>query len=218
MARKHLVLSILSLFLLLSLSYGCSADMTPSDPSIVWADDFEDGDTEGWDEYSSGKYFFVNEGVLFSVLTTSPYKRGDIGHESKVSVGTWSFDIFYPEEEIKYDICLSCDQDFKFGFGFYTVTMKNTIVALRNVSHGIVSPGEAANLGRSLTGWNHFDVTRDNSGYSKLYLNGELILEHKDELAFSPHWFYLGIKETGPALDNLVVRKQVIDIQPTETE
>ena len=69
MARKHLVLSVLSLFLLLSLFYGCSAYKTPTpDPSIVWADDFEDGDTEGWDEYSSGKYFFVNEGVLFQCL------------------------------------------------------------------------------------------------------------------------------------------------------
>jgi hypothetical protein len=68
-------------------------------------------------------------------------------------------------------------------------------------------------LGKQLSGWNHFDVTRDELGNSNVYINGELILEYKDELNITPQWFYLDTGIIGPFFDNLVVRDQVIDIQ-----
>ena len=214
MTRKHLVLSILLMALLMFLFSACSsftADMTPTpDLSIVWVDDFEDGNTEGWEVYGNVTDF-VNEGVL----TTGPNVQGVIYHESNVSVGTWSFDLFYPEDvNPDYEIGLMVDQDANFGLNVMSWTSDDTFFEFKSTSNGIESLGEKANLNRILTGWNHFDITRDDSGNSKLYLNGELIQEYKDELTFSPQWFIVGTLASGPIYDNLVVRNQVIAIQP----
>jgi hypothetical protein len=52
MSRKYIFLTIVVMVFLLSLLVGCSstpAETTPTpDTSIVWSDDCEDGDTEGW--------------------------------------------------------------------------------------------------------------------------------------------------------------------------
>jgi hypothetical protein len=228
MTHKCPLLLISVISVLVILLYGCSPIITATpDPSIAWADDFEDGDIEDWVEPTPGRYFFVHEGVLRAVLTTNIYRSGTLGfyrtgilgHESKVSEGTWSFDLFFSDDkDANYFLVLSCDEDYKFGFGVSTMSMDNTSVSIRALSHGIWSPGEVANLGRRLTGWHHFDVTRDALGNSRLYLNRELVVEHKDDLSISPHWFILDVKETGPAFDNLVVRNRVIDFQPIEME
>jgi len=212
MARKHLVLTILLLVISLSFNSGCgsgSANVTPTpDPSIVWADDFEDGDYEGWEEDDPGWY--VKEGVL----TSGPDSANPIIHESNVAAGTWSFDLNFDNASY-YSICLSCDQDFRNGFGINTVTMDNTLVALNTITDGTFrSPAAEADLGKKLTGWNHFDITRDASGNSKIYLDGELVLEYKDDVTISPQLFFLDVEDLGLAFDNLVVRDQVIAIQP----
>jgi hypothetical protein len=172
MARKHLVLTLLLLVLSLSFNSGCgsgSANVTPTpDPSIVWADDFEDGDYEGWEEDDPGWY--VKEGVL----TSGPDSANPIIHESNVA-----------------------------------------LVALNTITDGTFrSPAAEADLGKKLTGWNHFDITRDASGNSKIYLDGELVLEYKDDVTISPQLFFLDVEDLGLAFDNLVVRDQVIAIQP----
>jgi hypothetical protein len=183
--------------------------LTP-DISIVWSDDFNDGDADGWEGNHLGEHFFVVDGVL----ATGPDGSGDISHVSEVSSGTWSFDLFYSEgKETYYEFCLSCDQDYNFGFGFNSLTMGNTIISFLIVQDGRKSLVDAGNPVRKITGWNHFDITRDEFGNSNVYLNGELILEYKDEITISPHWFYFNVQETGPALDNLVVRDQVINLQ-----
>ena len=67
-----------------------------------------------------------------------------------------------------------------------------------------------------LDGWNHYDVTRDELGNSNIFLNGELVLQYNDELSISPQSFYFGTNVIGPVFDNVVVRNQVIDIQPAK--
>ena len=75
MARKHLFLTILSIVLLTILLLGCGSTPTP-DPSIVWSDDFEDGDTEGWEEVEGEvrDEYSVDEGILsFGYITGWQY-------------------------------------------------------------------------------------------------------------------------------------------------
>ena len=50
--RRAFLLPGFLLILLLSLLTSCNpTEMTPTqDSSIVWSDDFEDGDTEGWED------------------------------------------------------------------------------------------------------------------------------------------------------------------------
>ena len=217
MTRKNFVLAILAMALFMFVLVGCSSvpiDTTPTpDLSIVWTDDFDDGDMEGWgQDLNPGIFFFVEEGVLNS----GPGRAGDIYHKSKVSTGTWSFDLFFPPDEnsgMPYiEFCLSCGQDFDSGFGLSVLSMENVVVTIVRVKRGSPIYEDQVKLDGDLSGWNHFDVTRNAEGKSKVYLNGELILEYEDELTITSDVFYLNTQIIGPFFDNLVVRNQVIDI------
>lgn len=214
MTRKYFVVYLLLLALGLFLFSACSpaaADMIPTptpDTSIVWEDDFEDGIIDGWEEDTLRTYF-VNQGVL----TSGPKYPDPLFHESSVSVGTWSFDLNFDSGSY-YSLCLSCERDFKNGYGIYVVTRDDTSISISTLSDYTLSPVAGTDLGIRLTGWNHFDVTRDDSGCSKIFLNGELVLEYKDNLSISPHFFVFDVEEVGLEFDNLVVRNKVIDIQP----
>ena len=73
MTRKHFMLTTLLITLLITLMSGCGSIPTP-DPSIVWSDDFDDGDTEGWEiEVGMEDKFTVEEGIVsFLTRGTSP--------------------------------------------------------------------------------------------------------------------------------------------------
>jgi len=222
MTRKQIFLTIFSMVLLFFLLCGCSsttADMAPTpDLTIVWSDDFEDGEIEDWgQDLNPGTSFFVEEGVL----TSGPERAGDIYHESKVSSGTWSFDLFItPDTKLmpNIDFCLSCDQDYISGVGFSVMSTERTTVQMLILENGKLTHEDKVREDGRLSGWNHFDITRDDSGNSKIYLNGEIILEYSDELNITPQWFYFATPAIGPILDNLVVRNQVIDIKPLAKE
>lgn len=220
MTRKYFVLFLMLPALVLFSCSACSpaaADMTPTpDTSIVWEDDFEDADTEGW-MVIDGTISF-DEGVLTFALDTNN-TGGIIYHESNVSVGTWSFDLFHLEDGYtNYEIGLSYDQEWGSGFSVILNTTDNSMVMIKISSDGVRKTGESAILGQKLSSWNHFDITRDDSGNMKFYLDGELILENKDELAFSPQFFAILTSKSGPVMDNLVIRNQVVDIPTTEMD
>ena len=220
MTRNPFFLAIFSMIVLIFLLCSCSsntADMTPTpDLTIVWSDDFEDGEIEDWgQDLNPGTFFFVEEGVL----TSGPDRAGDIYHESKVSSGTWSFDLFFtPDTKVlpNFDFCLSCDKDYKSGFGFSVMRTEKTSVVMLILENGKLTRDNSFLKDEKLSGWNHFDITRDEAGNSKIFLNGALILEYSDELDISPQWFYLSTPIIGPFFDNLVVRNEVIEILPSE--
>ena len=95
---------------------------------------------------------------------------------------------------------------------------QRTTVQILLLENGKLTREDKSRVDGRLSGWNHFDITRDDSGNSKIYLNGEIILEYSDALSITPQWFYFSTPEIGPVLDNLVVRNQVIDIKPQEKE
>jgi hypothetical protein len=59
------------------------------DPSIVWVEDFEDGDADGWETWWREGEYIVEKGVL-----TFTGSGGDLAHPSTVLYGTWSFDTY----------------------------------------------------------------------------------------------------------------------------
>lgn len=188
---------------------------SPNDPSIVWADSFGDGELDGWYMDKSEMNFYIIDGKLMA----GPDKGGEISHESLVSSGTWSFDLFFPDDlpyrYKDYRICYICDENISSGIGFQTFSIvDDTQLTLNNISDGLVSRGEYVNIGRRLAGWEHFDITRDEMGKSRIYLNGDLIIQFQDEETISSKWFILQSPAVGPSLDNIVVRNQVIDIKP----
>lgn len=102
-------------------------------------------------------------------------------------------------------------------FGIEIYNLPNTLVEFWVWDKGIdISPPIFYNAGEKLIGWNHFDITLDADGNSIAYLNGEPIVEYTLEAPFESKYFYFFTPSSGPALDNVVVRNQVIDIQPPE--
>ena len=96
MERKYLLLTKIATTLLISLLAACNStptEMAPTpDNSIAWSDDFEDGDTEGWEvEDELGDVFAVEEGIV------SFFDYGYVAHPSSISNGTWSADVFIPD-------------------------------------------------------------------------------------------------------------------------
>jgi len=176
--------------------------------SIVWADDFEDGDFADWEVEGS---VYVNEGAL----VVGPDSAGIITHRSEVAHGTWSYDVLISDQMLAQNRIVFCDEEIVYGLGVEIQTKQNTVISFRKIESGSPSNEEAFEAEGQITGWNHIDFTRDLEGNSTVYLNGEPILEYKDEISFTPSWFYF----TGPigsALDNVIVRDQVIEIQAQE--
>ena len=208
MARKQFFLTTFVVVSLMILLFGCGATST-SDPSIVWSDDFEDGDTQGW-EHDPAMNISVNKGALATGLDIG----GTTNHESRTSSGTWSFDLFFPEGKLTvYDICMSCDDAFVSGCGIRVRNGFKSQISGQVLDNRILQTNiNQVTLDNPLTGWNHFDYTRDDAGNSRIFINGEFILEYQDALTFSPRWFSIIASQAGPGLDNLVVRNQVLDI------
>ena len=67
--------------------------------------------------------------------------------------------------------------------------------------------------GERLTGWQHFDISRDENGNVKVYFNREFVYEFNEDFPHESEYFAIWFCCEGPALDNVVVRNQVIDIQ-----
>jgi hypothetical protein len=214
MTRKLIFLTIIAMVVLMSLLVGCSstpAETTPTpDTSIVWSDDFEDGDTEGWERWGSSKDedFSVSEGIL-----SFGSNGGIIRHPSTVTIGTWSFDVFLKEEfgGTPYEIDIMAGQNVG---GYQTVeisNMPNTFVFFYGGEEPVF-----IDFGERLAGQYHFDVTRGEDLVTKVYMDGEFLIENYDDSTTDSEYFRLWANCEGPAFDNFVVRNQVIDIQPAE--
>jgi len=193
------------------------AEPTPTpELAVVWSDDFEDGNADGW-EWSYGTAdFSVREGAL----NFGPGEGGDIKHKSETTIGTWSFDAYMPEQtgwSLYIGMCAN-ERSNRF-FGLQIKRGTDTFVKLafeEYLGDEKITFDGPWHAGEVLTGWHHFDVTRDNSNKTRVYLNVEQILESDIGEFFTTSFFVLGAPPQGPAFDNVVVWNQVIDIQPGE--
>jgi hypothetical protein len=213
MTRRQYSLITISVTLLTFLLIGCSStpETIPPTPdmSIVWSDDFDDGDTDGWEPgWRRGEYF-VENGVL-SFAT-----RADLAHPSTVLHGTWSFDVHIGDDS-------GTTHEVRFTEGIYNYQMleikhsPNTQIWVSTQQ----DPGDPissyVDLGEKLAGWHHFDITKAESGLIEVYQDGEFVVGHSDGKPFDAVSVVFYHCCEGPALDNLVVRNQAIDIQPSE--
>lgn len=199
MGVKFIIL-ILGPFLLL----GCGT----KDESIVWSDNFNDGDLEGWEPWWQKGLYSAENGVL-SIKT-----GGDLYHESTVLTGTWSFDLYLDKN-------LGTTHEFRFieiGNAFQNLEIKQDETTQIWITTQVdpVPFSSHADLGEKLSGWHHFDITRNESGLIQVYLNGEFIVEHFDDREFDVDKLVIMYCCDGPVLDNLVVRDQVIEISTSE--
>ena len=197
--RKYSV-SFLIILLCISLfmTFPCKAD-------IVWSDNFNDGNYNGW--IMGAGIFSAEDNTLKTVSGDSLYT---LYHLSSVTAGTWSFDVLVGEES---DVYLMYNPEGQ-RQGLIILLYGTHIIPYSDSSF---NPPQTNRLGEyilshSMTGWQHIDVTRDSDGRTCLYNNGTLLIDAMDHSIITSELFeYLSYGEG--AIDNIVVTNTV-DIVP----
>jgi hypothetical protein len=194
------------------MAFPCKAD-------IVWSDDFDDGNYDGW---------FVANGTFSAIDHTLKPVFGDnnysnvmwshwITHLSTVTNGTWSFDIlagtgiviWLTYDSVEYGLVLS-------NF-FYSASSSSDSAGtyLRLIS---VSSQEGNFLGEyifnsGVSSWQHIDVTRNVEGRTCVYLNRTLCIDVVDHVV-RKSWFFMLDAYRDDAIDNIVVSNTTVTELP----
>lgn len=198
MRKYSLVVLIILLCTSLFMTFPCKA-------ATVWSDDFDDGDYEGW-MVTSG-FFSAEDKILRTVPGYSNYV---LYCPSYVTTGTWSFDMLVGPDA-RFDLIYSQQSEGK-RLVLYLSGVNIVLRSFQSLTNPSRSVQLAAyNLPRSMTGWQHFDVTRDSDGRTCVYNNGTLVIDVVDATVMTSE--FIRWISRGGAIDNIVV-SNTIDIEP----
>jgi hypothetical protein len=217
MMRTHFTLTMLAVIVLAILFSGCGSTPTP-DPSIVWSDDFEDGDTEGWEQLVGENEHYISEGAVYFGKS-----GGGILYRNTVKTGTWSFDVFITENQRPNEFWFIVSELGNDQYASFSINIIQQPITKLEINHLV---GDMETLidtvtvrePERLTGWHHVDITRDEGGHVKIFIDREFVCEFNEDFPYDSSGFFYYYCCEGPALDNVVVRDQVIDIQPLKDE
>lgn len=193
------------LALLTFLLAACGSVAYPPEATIVWQDDFSDGNVDGWfgHEFHPTEYF-VEDGTL-------AFGQGDgfVGHESDVLYGTWSFDV-YLSGDFGRTNAIRFTEGFTNDQNMLIENTPNTQVILFNQFDDTDPVEKRIDLGEVVTGWHHFDITKETDGVTRVYMDGDFLMEMLDDRSFVTDKIFLFSSFEGPVFDNVVVRDAVI--------
>ncbi len=169
--------------------------------------------------------------------THQPFSIGYINHS--VTHGTWSFDLFVvdtPSHEILVHLMadeyypaahssLIPGQNLNISFCILIATdailgdIDRPMVVLLRINDGRLSIVDRHYIEpRPWTNcWNHFDVTRDSTGYFNIFLNETLIISTHQPHDF-PGGYFVFAGQTGQAIDNILINDIAILPPPEPTE
>lgn len=171
--------------------------------AVVWSDDFDDGEYDGW-ILDSGAFSAEDK----TLRTVQGYSLYSIYYPSYATTGTWSFDVLVGTET---ELSLMFSQQIE-GQKL-TLTLSGISIELRSYKSLFDSMELAAYmLPRSMTGWQHFNVTRDSNGRTCVYNNGTLVIDVADSIVITSE-FIRYLSRGDSAIDNIVV-SNTIDIEP----
>jgi hypothetical protein len=190
---------------------------TTANATVIWSDDFDDGVLDSWtlfgyENMESPVKIEGNFSASSQMLTVLDDGLNCARHNSTVNVGTWSFDMFVPDDD----------------YGFIRVEFMSNGASLGahgNMSWVAVSAwfygtepefyllyglGSSKALlktiDRPLQGWHHIDVSRTSDGHFYVYFNGTLEADMvSNSVTSSAYLQVLCNNVSGAAIDNLVV-------------
>jgi hypothetical protein len=173
--------------------------------AVVWSDEFEDGNFDGWTvdtgEFAVEGGMLTVTGSLFSVIS----------HESITNEGTWSFDMIDPDTSPlvgQVNFMASANQTLS-GTAFVIGFIGNSLFLAREGSGGGVFLDEWECLEDVTPGCQHIGVTyRDN--HFEVYLNGTHRISY-DALVPDLDYSYFVFGGDSGSLDNIVV-SDTIDV------
>jgi hypothetical protein len=178
--------------------------------SVIWADDFENRDYDGWT---------VNLGSFSAsdnTLRAEGYVLNAISHPSSVVVGTWRIDLEFTDIP-HYSSIYIFVEDIGQGIGNngYWLYITNWRVTLHLETEFVTDPIANYSFPKPINGWQHFDVTRDVTGLIRTYINGTLCMEVIHTQHNTANYFLVQLRD-GDAVDNVEV-SNTIDIEPYPT-
>ncbi len=206
----------------------------PCKSEVVWSEDFDDGDMEGW-TVTQGN-FTVENGYLESIVNEKYledyYQLSCAFTHSTVTVGTWSFDIMfdctgeYPEIAIEF----MTKKQTKWSLGMSPLGEVYGIYAgwgYPGVYEFYTEPRFPGAVkidmfptvqGTKRKVWHHIDITRNDQGQIHFYIDGVLGFERTDDRVTESYYFgvMLDYHWRGKTyIDNIVV-SDTIDVHPSE--
>lgn len=200
-------------FILAILLYISLFSMAPCKAGVIWSDNFDDGNYDGWFVWNVTLSAEDHTLKLISILDNNY----GINHLSTVTNGTWSFDILVGEgiavwltyDAVEYGLVLS-------SF-FYSASSSSdsagTYLRLNSVSSGGANVIGEYIFNSGISSWQHIDVTRNVDGRTCVYLNGTLCIDVVDHVARQSWFFMLSEVRGSAAIDNIVV-SNTVDIEP----
>ncbi len=235
---NHKLLSILILLI-------SGIAILPCKSEVVWSEDFDDGDMAGW-TVTQGNFTTVN-GYLESIVQEKmvlPMGGSDIDllsccfTQSTIAVGTWSYDIYFdctselPEIAVEF-MTLKLTK-WTTGMGTTAENQGKTY----GIYAGYNYPGtyelytapsfpgsqmlKIYSTGPGLTRkeWHHIDVTRNEDGQIRMYVDGKLGIDFVDNQVTESYYFGIMLEYSHKGktyIDNIVV-SDTIDVHPSEDE
>ena len=202
---------------------GSSICIIPVKADIVWSDNFDDGDMDGWTNLMYEWY--VSNGCL-----CSPYsEEGMVYHDSKVANGTWSLEFkcipgsgYSPTGRIIMSEFNLYFVGFVSGLkltGYqFSVTHPSEEVygmTLWRRAEGADAILDHCDLTGNYTGWQKINITRNVDGDMHVYLNTTHILNATDT-TFSNSQILAIRASFGPQRFSEFIVSDTVDIQAPE--
>jgi hypothetical protein len=193
----------------------------PVSADVVWSDDFNDGNYDGWTIYGYNFTFFPPTPAVgsFSAADYTLKATGPVynyaAHPSSVAYGTWSFSVHVAHTPMDYLIIFFLVSDFSqflSGITGYSmiVYMDGTFELKRHDGMPPVATIASYDAPGELSGLQDIRVTRSDSGQFRVSINGTVQIEEEDSTYTTADDFCFAA-ESGPAIDNVVV-SDTIDV------
>ncbi|UCE09288.1 MAG: hypothetical protein JSW61_09945 [Candidatus Thorarchaeota archaeon] len=199
----------------------------PVSADVVWSDNFNDGDYDGWTIYG---YNFTD--VPFPVPSYGNFSAADnnlkatgpvynyAARPSTVAYGTWSFSLDVVDTPMGYLVIffvVSNFSQFLTGITGYSliVHMDGDFNLKRHDGMPPIPTIGSYEYPGDLSGLQEIDVTRNESGLFRVFINGTLRIEVEDSTYTTSEDFCFAA-ESGPAIDDVVL-SDTVDIEPTTT-
>ena len=209
--------------------------LNPALASVVWSDNFDDGDLTGW-KISGASYagrnlielvvapgnFSVADGALRETSAPKMLGYSYIARPNTVTKGTWSFDVFFSEEgtfngvPVIFDLS-DKDEVLKSTWmewhGYEIRGSQSGTLSMSRLDRAMGNPflhtNNTHSFSKTVNVWHHFDITYDGMGSFLVYVDNELCLNQTDTtvMSFNCFGFFM---QAGTVIDNVVVRDDVI--------
>ncbi len=205
--------------------------------TMVWSDDFNDGNHDSWSVTGinmttipavlvDGNYS-VDNGLLRATGEGSGWIWNLASHASTVATGTWSFDIDVPPVEPGlshfYVFFMSADTNIEEGIpDGYAFKVQMTLYnefrgfQLERNSDGINEEITQYLTDQDVLGGYHIDITRDSTGHFNVWINGTHRMAVQDQ-SISASTYFRFSTPAGAAIDNVEVYDSIEFDPPTTT-